>query len=370
MPATATPQPLSNQATIHLLTCAPGTETYALFGHSALRVTDPVRGLDCVYNYGTFDFRTRHFYWRFLRGDLRYFLSATPFATFRAGYQQENRPITAQLLALEPTEVQRIYARLETTRHSPARFYRYQFLTDNCTTRLFDLLSSSIETPLRLDSTVVSSVPTYRQLLAPYLAAAPWAKFGINLGLGRPADLPTTFRQRLFLPIELQTALTQATRQGRPVVRQHQQLLPTSPTAAQRSWLTPTACFLALAALGLAGQVMPGHFTRVGRVARGAVFAGAGLAGCALLGLQLFSLHAPTHVNYQLLWLLPTHLGLAFAVPSSRWRRYAGASLILLVLGSGLGSALYYWPLLPETGVLPGLLLMYLLIFSRLPTKP
>ena len=52
----ATPLPLSPQATVSVLTCAPSPETYALFGHSALRITDPSRGFGQVYNYGTFDF--------------------------------------------------------------------------------------------------------------------------------------------------------------------------------------------------------------------------------------------------------------------------------------------------------------------------
>jgi hypothetical protein len=73
------------------VTCAPGTEIYALFGHSALRIADPLLGLDRVYNYGTFDFRTPNFYGRFLRGDLSYFLSATSFVTFYAAYQADLR---------------------------------------------------------------------------------------------------------------------------------------------------------------------------------------------------------------------------------------------------------------------------------------
>ena len=40
---------------ISLLTCAPGTDLYSLFGHTAIRVRDSRRGMDIVYNYGTFD---------------------------------------------------------------------------------------------------------------------------------------------------------------------------------------------------------------------------------------------------------------------------------------------------------------------------
>ena len=48
---------------VSLLTCSPGTEIYALFGHTALRYEDPSRGLDLVFNYGMFSFNTPNFIW-------------------------------------------------------------------------------------------------------------------------------------------------------------------------------------------------------------------------------------------------------------------------------------------------------------------
>jgi hypothetical protein len=50
MPLAATPQILSFTTTVSLVNCAPGTETYALFGHSALRIADPRQELDQMYN--------------------------------------------------------------------------------------------------------------------------------------------------------------------------------------------------------------------------------------------------------------------------------------------------------------------------------
>ena len=42
---------------ISLLTCAPGSEIYALFGHSAIRYENPDQQQDWVFNYGMFSFR-------------------------------------------------------------------------------------------------------------------------------------------------------------------------------------------------------------------------------------------------------------------------------------------------------------------------
>ena len=55
-------QAISDQAKISLLTGSPGAELYSTFGHSAIRIQDEVNGIDELYNYGTFDFRTPNFY--------------------------------------------------------------------------------------------------------------------------------------------------------------------------------------------------------------------------------------------------------------------------------------------------------------------
>ena len=62
-------QELSEHAVVSLLTCAPGSEIYSVYGHNAIRVSDPVNKIDKVYNYGTFDFKESWFAMKFLRGE-------------------------------------------------------------------------------------------------------------------------------------------------------------------------------------------------------------------------------------------------------------------------------------------------------------
>jgi hypothetical protein len=91
--------------------------------------------------------------WRFMRGYLNYLLSVNSFAEFLIAYWQENCVVSQQVLALHPQESHRLYTCLETTLHSSALFYRYQFFADNCTTRLWRAIHASVETPLQVDST-------------------------------------------------------------------------------------------------------------------------------------------------------------------------------------------------------------------------
>ncbi|MFI0490995.1 DUF4105 domain-containing protein, partial [Flavobacterium sp.] len=43
---------LSENANVSVITCDTGNESYSLFGHTAIRITDLNNNLDVVYNYG------------------------------------------------------------------------------------------------------------------------------------------------------------------------------------------------------------------------------------------------------------------------------------------------------------------------------
>nr|WP_315821109.1 DUF4105 domain-containing protein [Paraflavitalea speifideiaquila] len=76
---------------ISLLTCSAGEELYSAFGHTALRVTDAITGMDIVFNYGTFDDSDPNFYLKFTKGLMNYALSAYPFNDFVYEYQAQKR---------------------------------------------------------------------------------------------------------------------------------------------------------------------------------------------------------------------------------------------------------------------------------------
>jgi Domain of unknown function (DUF4105) len=100
-------QTLSPEATISLLTISPGAELYSTFGHSAIRIRDPRQGLDFNFNYGAFDFRTKGFYIKFLRGTLPYQISGNYFENDVAGWSQDNRAVIEQVLNLSQAQKKR-----------------------------------------------------------------------------------------------------------------------------------------------------------------------------------------------------------------------------------------------------------------------
>ena len=94
-------QVLSEESEITVITCAPGGELYSTFGHTAIRVKDPQIRIDNVYNYGTFNFNTPNFYLKFVRGQLDYMLTVSPYKYFVISYMNEKRWIKEQVLNLD-----------------------------------------------------------------------------------------------------------------------------------------------------------------------------------------------------------------------------------------------------------------------------
>jgi len=93
---------LSKKAKVSILTCGLGPESYAMYGHTGIRIQDSIYGIDVVYNYGAFDFSTPNFIGRFIKGDLQYFVTNGSFIDFYYIYQAENREIIEQELNLKP----------------------------------------------------------------------------------------------------------------------------------------------------------------------------------------------------------------------------------------------------------------------------
>ena len=98
---------------VSLLTCAPGTEIYELFGHTAIRYENPAEGKDLVFNYGIFSFNTPNFVLRFVKGETDYRLGVVPYSYFEGEYAVRGSSVYQQTLNLTDEEKQKIWDLLE-----------------------------------------------------------------------------------------------------------------------------------------------------------------------------------------------------------------------------------------------------------------
>ena len=214
-------QTLSENARISLLTCTPGHELYARYGHTALRVCDEANGTDVTFNYGIFDFNTDHFYWKFVKGETWYELGAAPTWWFAQEYEQDQRPVYEQMLNLNAAQRQALWQALETNYQPQNRKYLYNFVFDNCATRPYVLLKRVFGDTIISDYTGYTGI-SYRTFIRHYTGALSWENAGINLLFGPRADQPMSNEQRLFLPEELMLYIEHARlSDGTPVVSEN-----------------------------------------------------------------------------------------------------------------------------------------------------
>ena len=202
-------QELSDEARISLITCTPGTQLYARYGHTALRICDPVNDIDIAFNYGIFDFNTDHFYWKFVKGETWYELGASPMWWFMREYKLTRRPVYEQVLNLTAEQRESIRQALVTNYLPENRKYLYNFVFDNCATRPYVLIANALGDSIQSDYVGYTGV-TYRRFIRHYTGALTWENAGINLLFGPRADQPMSSDQRLFLPEELMLYMQQA----------------------------------------------------------------------------------------------------------------------------------------------------------------
>ncbi len=235
---------------ISLLTVTPGQELYSVFGHSALRVVDSASGTDIIYNFGTFDFNDPEFYSKFVRGKLLYSLSQETFQNFRYENEYFRRGITEQLLSFNCKEKTLIQANLFENMQEGNRYYKYDFLKDNCTTRLRDIIFSANSMNANNKFLVSKTTSTYRDYLHFYLnrAEMPWTKLGIDLLLGLDADQIMNVTESMFLPDYLQKGVGLAKWGDENLVSEEKVLLPDlqPKPLAPPFWQTPMFLFCVL----------------------------------------------------------------------------------------------------------------------------
>ena len=346
------PDTLSDEARISLVTVLPGDDLYSAFGHSALRVHDPVQGIDWTYNYGTFDFGSPvTFVPAFAYGRLDYFLSVQPYArAVRYYWLVEERPILEQPLALTAAQRQAIFRFLQTNALPENRFYRYDFFFDNCSTRLRDVLEVALGDEVRF-AWPDSTLPSFRRLLDPYLTDQPGLDAGMDLLLGLPADRPATPREATYLPVVLLEATTHAQ------IRTASGWQPLAPRVDTVAWSAERAApSSALPWPHLVGWTLFAAILALSWRARQRdavlradvwLFGLAGLVGLVLLFLWLVSEHAVTDLNPDLLWAWPTHLIAAVYLARKRHNRIVRGYLTFAAVGT-LGVVLTWslWPYL------------------------
>lgn len=295
---------------ISLLTCAPGSEIYALFGHSAIRYENPAKEQDWVFNYGMFSFKDPNFVMRFVKGETDYQLGVIPYRYFEMEYAMRGSSVYQQELNLTDVEKEKLVRLLEENYLPANRVYRYNYFYDNCTTRARDKIEESIQ------GTVVypenERTLSYRDILHEFTAGSEWSEFGIDLCLGSEADEPIDERKQMFAPFYMLAAARGAMIHRAdtvvPLVREEVKIVEAELDDEPSFPLSPMECAVVLliitCCLTLWG-IWKGRLIWVWGVM---LFALQGIGGCIIAFLFFFSVHPTVGSNWLLIFLNPIPL--------------------------------------------------------------
>lgn len=303
---------LSEESEIRIMTMGPGQEElYSAFGHSGIRLTDPVAGVDWVYNYGIFDFNQPNFYLNFAKGRLLYKLGKSDYDRTIQYYAYFNRYIKEQVLNLSLEERQKLFDFLEVNYLPENRDYYYNYIYDNCATKIRDVLEAVFPEQIAFDESYLGEPLSYRDLMDIYLGQQPWGDLGIDICLGVQIDAEAPARDYMYLPDFVFQAFQKATIKigdtTKPLISEFHNVYVSKPAPDASSPITPIAVFVVIFLLvGVAShrELKYGLWYRWLDVT---LFVIVGVVGCLLLFLWFGTDHLSKY-NLNLLWAIPSHL--------------------------------------------------------------
>ncbi|MFT3753051.1 MAG: DUF4105 domain-containing protein [Paludibacter sp.] len=335
---------ISDSAVISLITCSPGPETYAKFGHTAIRINDSSNGLDLVFNYGIFSFETANFYWKFIKGETDYQLGVYETGYFLPEYKQRNSAVWEQVLNLTTAEKQNLINLLITNYQPENRVYRYNFIFDNCATRPRDKILAALQGYVQFQPNNESK--TFRQWVGVYVGTDTWLKFGIDVIFGLDADKIASQNATMFLPEVLMSEFQNAqiknfNGQNRKLVSEKKTLVDKNESNeknATANWLfKPLTISLLLLIIGIIITIWDTKRRRHFKLFDSALLILTGLGGIVIFFLMSFSTHPLVKQNLNILWLNPLNiaLGILIWIKSSELRRilffYQIFNIVLLI---------------------------------------
>lgn len=296
-----------------LLTCAPGTEIYSLFGHTAIRYQNFTQNRDLVFNYGMFSFSDPNFIYRFVKGETDYQLGVNDFRSFEAEYKYRGSSVYQQVLNLTNSEKLKLQNLLFTNYLPQNRVYRYNYFYDNCTTRARDQIEKCINGNVEYPSTV--SEKTFRNIVHEFTKGFNWEEFGIDLCLGADADKSIDIRQQMFSPFYMRSFAESAYIKDvdgnvRPFVLKEEVIVDAEAVGNDGDTFpfSPLTCAILFLSLNILIAFIQIIKKRIYWGWDLLLYFSQGLAGCIIAFLFFFSIHPTVDSNWLILLFNPIPL--------------------------------------------------------------
>ena len=346
----------------HLVTFGPGDNIYQYFGHVGIEIRDERRRAAVLYDFGLFTFDSAMVP-KFLMGRL-WFWSGGRNPTFAVGrYVAEDSDVHTTALALSPAQTLDLAERLVDAVRPENRTYLYHHYTNNCATRLLDLLDAVLDGRLKPQLQAPDPL-TLRDHTRRYTHAHPVVEWLMMFAMNDEVDRPIRRLQATFLPQELAKAVGEIEYVDADGARvplatrswfvHRSRTRPAVPERPPVRWPWTLSLGLVVGSgLMFAGHRAGSHPSRAHRRWFGAAHALAGLAlgGPGMLVALMATLtdHTVTYGNENLLFANPLTLfagfvGIGFLVTDPRRERLLAGGWLLLAFMNVLGVAIKVLP--------------------------
>ena len=274
-------------------------------------------------------------------------------------YQTTNHKQTIPHIKTKPqttnkqyhTKKKKLLRLLETNYLPENSYYQYDFLFDNCSSRLRDILDSATSGNIQYDFRFIQSRKSYRELIRGHAGHMKWLMLGMDFLIGSRSDLRAQERDYFFLPDYLMEGYFFAGinhgSKTEPFVNKSF-LVVDAPRFKQNLTLfqTPIFIFSCLAILVLIISII--------EIFRKKWFLWIDVFLCFVLGsaglivflLSTLTRHHTTYDNLNLLWANPLYLLCVpfILVANSRWKYYVFTFLMIWTV-----LVVVFIPLLPQS---------------------
>jgi hypothetical protein len=326
---------LSEDSEISIVTAGPGTELYEAFGHSAIRIKDPILEFDLIYNYGMFDFNAPNFYGNFTKGKLLYQLAKYDFKYFLASYKRDQRWVKQQVLNLTQQQRQYFFIYLENNAlpHNATYFYDPYF--NNCATKLRDITKTVLGDKLTFNNSLIKQRLSFRELMGKEIPWNTWGSFGINLALGNKLDKIANDEEYMYLPdyvyLIFKDSNVLVDNGSEKLIKREDVLLNFKELKQSIAILNPFLIFSILAILGIFATYFDYNRKKRSKLLDFIMLSTTGILGVLIVFLWFFTNHSTTPNNFNFLWAFAPNFIVAFLMINNQPKQWLASYFKILL---------------------------------------
>jgi hypothetical protein len=324
----------SEETKVSIISIGEGSSLADAFGHTGIRVIS--NGNDIVFNFGVYDFSAPNFYSNFVKGRPVYKLAVQKYEKFKDGYIYQNRYLVEHELNISEESKMNIIDLLVNNSRPENKYYTYDYLRDNCSTRVADILIDDTNNKFRDDKSESEALFTYRELIHEKISENSWAALGIDLCLGAIIDKKISVRETFFIPEKLMKYMDGLMINYSKPITKNIIFLPDSPSKYNEEFPKP---FLVNSIISLF-IILLTYFnfknSSWNRSIDFIIYLFSGLLGVLIIYLWFFSNHFASAQNFNFLWAFPFNLAVVFALIKKNpplWTiNFVKLNIILLIL--------------------------------------